>query len=93
MARDDPPASSTAAVLLADGRGGKGPCPQTMNKNKNSAAAHMLVLQSAAAINDHKTVHKQGRFAPFQAYDNTKKCSACSTAAAMRGNVGSEFET
>ena len=31
---------------------------------------------TAAAINDHKTAHKHSNFAPFQAYDNTKKCSA-----------------
>jgi len=31
---------------------------------------------TAAAINDHKTAHKHNSFAPFQAYDNTEKCSA-----------------
>jgi len=31
---------------------------------------------TAAVINDRKTAHKHSSFAPFQAYDSTKKCSA-----------------
>jgi len=29
----------------------------------------------SVTLNDQKTAHKHSSFAPFQAYENTKKCS------------------
>jgi len=58
------------------GVGGKGPwLPKPwIKKLKLSCRVTHIDVLAVAVINDHKTAHSS--FALFQAYDNTKKCSA-----------------